>query len=381
MKSSRLRFLTHAEMSSSALWTAQFLAAGVMMRVSGGRKRLYVTQREAYMQQSTAPESSWTWQRLRQLPRFSLDLDSHMEGNDECQPGVAEADAKESCWAHYPAYDDTPASVTTSFSSSHSAQQLTIRPAGPRWPRSITPTSILKNKPPISPLSEFPAKRPNQQRPRTVSASHLQNAPLNASKRRLVNSFDHAGQGPSDARPISTGDYESTSAPTSKPKRRRLTHSPSPRPTDAQHQAQALVWANNTPRRSREPPSPFFSSHPELPRTSSDVTSRSQRSVGVAGKHTPFAYATPHSGTLVGGHAGLRMEFFGEDGDTEVDEGGSGSWHGVGGDEEDEDSDSDADGDRDAVGGAEIGEEADSSGEDSGFATEEDGLFDDGDGE
>jgi hypothetical protein len=79
---------------------------------------------------------------------------------------------------------------------------------------------------------------------------------------------------------------------------------------------QITPW-NNTPRRSREPFSPFFSSAAvTLPRTSSDLTSRpSQRSVAAVSKGTPFAYATPHSVPLVSGPA-----FIGGDGDTEADE-------------------------------------------------------------
>jgi hypothetical protein len=372
MQSSRLRFLTHAEMSSSALWTAQFLASGVMMRVSGGRKRLYVTQREAYLQQSTASDISWTWQRLRELPRFSTDPDSQMEGADDIQSVVPEADAKEACWAYYPAYDQPPASTTSSFSSSHSAQ-LSLRPAERQWRRSITPTSILKNKQPISPLSEFHPKHPNPRRTRTVSTSLVEKAPLNPSKRRLNNSFDHAGQGHSEVQPRSRRESYSAIAPVSKPKRRRLTHSPSPRPGDPHHHGQATMWTTNTPRRSREPPSPYFSSHPELPRSNSDATSRSQRSANVVGKNTPFAYATPHSGPMIGGHKGFSQ--FGEGGDTEVDEAeDTGSWHGVGGDDDhghEAGSGSDGGESDDAVGGAQIEDPSISSGDDSGFGTEE----------
>ncbi|KAF2195298.1 hypothetical protein K469DRAFT_698868 [Zopfia rhizophila CBS 207.26] len=386
MKSSRLRFLTHAEMSSSALWTAQFLASGVLMRVSGDKKRLYVTQREAYLQQSDHANSSWTWRRLRELPRVQSDPDSQMERNEEhCQPQVAEADAKEACWAFFPAYDP-PVSTTSSFSSTHSAQ-LSIRPVDRQWHRSITPSSILKNKQsqPISPHSEIHPRHPAHRRNRTVSGPVVEEPPQSSSKRRLNLSFEHSQKRHSG---IPHNDFQSSSsrsanAPASKPKRRRVTLSPSPRPAPNSHpqEAQVVIWTKNTPRQSREPPSPFFSSHPELPRSNSDVTSRSQRSAALVGKSTPFAYATPHSGPLVGG-AGFGGFGDGEAGDTEVDDDDDAdddgqSWRGV--EDHDEGSGSDSGDDSDAEGGAEMGDQASFlAKEDSVFGSENDDDLDDG---
>jgi hypothetical protein len=164
-------------------------------------------------------------------------------------------------------------------------------------------------------------------------------------------------------------------------KRRRVSRSNSPRPAiDIDEDAtdvQVTVW-NNTPRRSCEPFSPFFSSvGAPLPRTASDLTSRpSQRSVAGAGKGTPFAYATPHSGPLVGGPV-----FIG-DGDTEADEDlyqddddGEQSWRGVATGGEDSDLGEDVE-----IEDVEIGAEeelASFSGDDSGFGS--DGVNNDSD--
>jgi hypothetical protein len=55
----------------------------------------------------------------------------------------------------------------------------------------------------------------------------------------------------------------------------------------------------------------------------------SQRSVAVAGKSTPFAYATPHSGPFVGGPG---FNAYNNGGDTEPDDDdddGEQSWRGV----------------------------------------------------
>ncbi|KAG9190259.1 hypothetical protein G6011_08347 [Alternaria panax] len=323
LKESRLRFLTPAEMSSSALWNAQFLSAGVMMRVSGGKKRLYVTVREAYTQQVDRNEffvMEQSWPELRQLPRYQSDKDSEERGTDgQCQPQVPEADAKEACWQFVETYDAPPASVHSSFGSNQSVR-LSMRPADRNWRRSITPNSILKNKQPqpISPLSENYLQRPPYYRNRTVSASVVDTFPSRLSKRRL---HAPAAEQASAPQPIS----HTPSLSVTRLKRRRVTNSSSPRPGTAQ----VPIW-NATPRHSREPPSPFYSSQPALPRSNSDVMSRpSQRSVAVAGKSTPFAYATPHSGPFVGGPG---FNAYNNGGDTEPDDDnddGEQSWRGV----------------------------------------------------
>jgi len=321
---SRLRFLTPAEMSSSALWSAQFLHSDIMMHVTGGKKRLYVTHREAYIQATDHMGTSWTWQELRQLPRIQPQPEAPAEGGDgEGVPQVAEADAKEACWTFFEAYDAPPPSVTSSFGSHHSLG-LSMRPAVHTARRSVTPASILRNPAlqPISPLSEIPHRRPRQGRERTVSASILEPVAAPSSKRRLnsspvkQSSLPHHARGPS--------------ASMTRSKRRRFSRSQSPRPAALEApEAQVTIWGH-TPRRSREPQSPFFSSvAPPLPRTNSDLASRpSQRSVAVMSKGTPFAYATPHSGPFNGGVG------FGA-GDTEADEDlyqdddGEQSWRGV----------------------------------------------------
>jgi hypothetical protein len=366
-KESKLRFLSPAEMSSSALWSAQFLAAGVMMRVSGGKKRLYVTQREAYIQHSDDLGSTWTWQELRQLPRSQLDQDSQMEGNAElCQPQVPEADAKETCWQYIETYDAPPPSVHSSFGS-HQSVELSMRPADQPWRRSTTPSSILKKKmpQPISPLSEF-HPRPTHLRQRTASASILEPLVTGSSKRHFNPSPVKQSSAPQAA-------SRTPSVSVARLKRRRTANPSSlhQSETDAA-EAQLTMW-NPTPRRSREPPSPFLSSQPALPRTNSDVISRpSQRSIVLVGKSTPFAYATPHSGPFMGGPV---YSGFNNGGDTEPDddndayedEDGEQSWRGVIDDDDEATSSSASSGayaEDDAQHGASF------SGDESGFGTE-----------
>ncbi len=360
LKESKLRYLTPAEMASSALWSAQFLAAGVMMRVSGGKKRLYVTHREAYMQQSNAVESSWSWQELRQLPRYQLDQDSPMEGNDDqCQPRVPEADAKEACWQFVESYDAPPASLHSSFASAQ-AVPISLPPVGRLGHRSTTPSSILKNKQvqPISPLSEFHPQRPRHVRNRTASASVLETFPPGSSKRRLNLSPVKQSSVPQDT-------SRAPSISLARPKRRRVAKSASPRAEEnVAREVPAPIWTA-TPRRSREPPSPFYSSTPGLPRTNSDLASRpSQRSAAIVGRTTPFAYATPHSGPFIAGPGDSRFSY-GGDTEPDDDDDGEQSWRGVtDGDEEGTTSNSASD--------VKPGEEEAGvfSGEDSGFGSE-----------
>ncbi|USP75254.1 hypothetical protein yc1106_02528 [Curvularia clavata] len=366
LRDSRLRFLTPAEMSSSAFWTAQFLASGVMMRVSGGKKRLYVTHREAYTQQVDRNEfvvMEQSWPELRQLPRYQPDKDSQMEGNDEnCRSHVPEADAKEACWQFVEAYDAPPASVHSSFGSNQSVQ-LSMRPASREWQRSITPNSILKNKQthPISPLSENPPRRPSFYRNRTVSASIMDTFPPSSAKRRL------------DASSLKQSSASQTILRTpslmSRLKRRRVTDSSSPRPNEeARAEPQVPIW-NATPRRSREPPSPYCSSQPALPRSYSDIASRPSQRSAMTGKSTPFAYATPHSGPFMG----AGFDAYNNGGDTEPDDDnnaydddddGEQSWRGV----------TDGESVSSSVANAAIGvqEGASFSGDDSGFGSEND---------
>lgn len=84
-KPARLQFLANSEMVTSAVWTAGFLDSGVFMRVSGNRRRLYLTTSDAYTQTSTG----WTWHMLRNA------LEDTMPSNTS----IAD------CWAHDPIFD------------------------------------------------------------------------------------------------------------------------------------------------------------------------------------------------------------------------------------------------------------------------------------
>ena len=57
-KSARLRFMSPAEMVTSATWTADLLDSSVFMKVNDGQRRLYITTPHAYLQKS---DGGWTW--------------------------------------------------------------------------------------------------------------------------------------------------------------------------------------------------------------------------------------------------------------------------------------------------------------------------------
>jgi hypothetical protein len=187
-KSSRLRFLTPSEMVTPAIWTAEFLASGVLMRAAGGQKRLFVTHREAYLQRAGDGHPSWTWKKLRELPRFHLDDASKGEDHlkEEAQEAqVPEGDAREACWAHHPTLDDPPPSLHSSFTSLHSHVSVVrtepavaaYHPGSPTEKQSHIEEerSEAESRPvqPITPISEYPTQGPmtrgRMRRQRTVS--------------------------------------------------------------------------------------------------------------------------------------------------------------------------------------------------------------------
>ncbi|KAK0108197.1 hypothetical protein ONS95_003019 [Cadophora gregata] len=287
-KDSCLRYLTPAEMVTPALWTVPFLSASVAMRHSGVR-RLYVTQRDSYIQQLGYNNADWTWQKLRQLPRVYPDQSSFNH--------TPEADAHEPCWEFDERLDPPHESIHSSFASqisslsirsvAHDHQDEHYNPASPSdhfssaaaSPNaSTTPTSIAAPRAaPLSPLKERNPFRPVHTRttsmplPTTVptkSSQHAATSHAPTVKRRIA-SFEHETQS-SPSRAPSAPVFNTHPPPNlnlNNLKRRRISRSPS-RPRD-------------TPRYSTGPPSPyaFFD----------EVNTKREEGM------TPFAYATPYS--------------------------------------------------------------------------------------
>ncbi|KAI9708352.1 MAG: hypothetical protein M1820_004056 [Bogoriella megaspora] len=316
-RSSRLRFLGPSEMVTPAVWTADFLRSSAIMHAKGGQKRLFVTNADAYLQRDNDVSTHWTWQRLRELPR----TDSP-EANAEA--GVGEADAKEACWSYHPSYD-APPSITSSFSSvvsshrSKADQRETPPPTSehhsqisfnhqttsqPLKPSSISQSQISINprrRPaPITPLSEYPPyHRRTASAPLTEPSLPFATAPTPSTthKRRII-SFDSAPH-PRVALQLSRRTSTGLSSASSF-KRRRMSHSP-----DTERNAISAAQGF-TPRRSKEPPSPFYPPNSQGVGLAGPSTAKGAASWGTQGQ----AYATPFSGARTG--------MLG-DGDTEAD--------------------------------------------------------------
>ena len=283
-KSTRLQFLSPAEMSTPSLWTANFLDANVFMKApSQGLTRLYITTPASYLQNAEA--STWTWQKIRELPRFERPHDDEDMPDADIQ-GVGEADACEACWV-WDARLDPPTSANSSFAShgsfasSHPLSPEVTEPApsskaddqsepafdseseqeGSELDDDVEeteqkrPSSSTAVAPaPITPMSEYPPKRVVTSARRTASfpvgelaASQPQvnRRPQALQPKREVASFDNflSTTGPQHASP-------SPPRAAAPPKRRRM----SSRMLDVDSSLRA-PW-NWTPRRSREPRSP-----------------------------------------------------------------------------------------------------------------------------
>jgi hypothetical protein len=301
-KSSRLRFLSPAEMVSSACWTASFLDSSVMMKITDGQRRLYMTTPEGYLQ----PGEGWSWQSLRQLPLF--------DASSEEQEAQASHLAVEACWTYNDRLDARPMSVHTSFASQHSHQSA--------WDQDTQhfnqSESDERDEQLHNPMSPQLGTRPFHHRTVSLPLSSSPESVLKSSlSKRRVASFETtrgAGTGSTDLHAIMVAG-----------KRRRISSSP-----EAERKGLGF-----TPRLSREPPSPFPSEN--VPTT---VEGFSQGTI-LSRKRgtTPFAYATPHSNSNYIGRVEFTECTGGDDGDTEADAempNADDEWHGVEDDNQDE---------------------------------------------
>jgi type IV secretory pathway protease TraF len=386
-KSSRLRFLTSPDLVSPALWTADFLASGVVMRAPAGQKRLFVTTCEAYVQQSSNLSSSWTWGRLKGLPRVVNPevKPSVSTGSNDSEPALAEP-----CWAHHPALDGLP-SVHSSFTSHHSASfhdpSDDDEPAQSEEYEEEPDDDSLEFHP-ITPTSEFPTQKPHYpRRARTVSvpltdasstfAFDLQQQQqqqqqqqrsfpqLLSQPKRRIRSFEQSNN-PDLIAKLPTFIPSPSKTRSRLGKRRRIAKSRSR--SGSQDSAGLSIDVDPervimhvmdrvssgeslkplsafTPRYSKEPGSPFFergSTHGGASQSTGGAINLSRTEKrGI----TPSAYATPFSGT------GLGKRVEDESGDEDV-------WGGV---EE-----------RNAVSPAEEDDQMDDEGFDEGYDDEED---------
>ncbi|CAK1366854.1 unnamed protein product [Cercospora beticola] len=237
-KSSRLRFLSLAEMITPTSWSADFLDSSVFMKANGER-RLYLTTPHGYLQ---PPRSGWNWQRVRQLPLY--------DGDGELQAAEALGKVVDACWSFTPRLDHAT-SPQSSYASGDSP-----------WSESVFKDFREMDAEDEVDIGSPVARRQIQRRsvsfPNSTSAHFMEVDP--ATKRR-VTSFD-----------LETTNHVQLSTEGST-KRRRISTSPE--------------WERRgfgiTPRYSP-------------PRTSVELYHRSSQAASSRGRGTtPFAMPTPRS--------------------------------------------------------------------------------------
>ncbi|KAM3414299.1 hypothetical protein BST61_g10952 [Cercospora zeina] len=236
-KSSRLRFLSQAEMITPTSWSAQFLESSVFMKANGER-RLYLTTPRGYLQ---PPRSGWNWQGIRHLPLH--------DGDGELQAAEALGKVVDACWSFTPRLDRVT-SPQSSYASGNSP-----------WSESVVKDFREMDAEDEVDMGSPVARRPTPRRsvsfPNSTSA-HL--TEIDPAMKRRVTSSDL------DTNHVQLAAESST-------KRRRISTSPE--------------WERRgfgiTPRYSP-------------PRTSIELHQRSSQAASSRGRATtPFAMPTPRS--------------------------------------------------------------------------------------
>jgi hypothetical protein len=279
-KSSRLRFLSPAEMVTPAMWTAEFLEASVFMKVDDHQRRLYMTTSEAYTQPEVA---GWTWPTIRRIP--SVDAMGKLQ--------VAQNTGRviESCWTYHERLDHVDR-LDSSFAERESV--WSTRSQSSAWSadhREIDDKLVVRKRSSL----EFEDTRRSVSMPNIVAPSEPRpSVEISLPKRRIGSHESLTSSVAAFERPIS--------AASNIAKRRRIS-------TASEYFERR--GQNFTPRLSREPSVPYLArehSHDHI-----DTSNRSQRDLdqqrdypvatasrgSTSSSHkrgiTPTAYATPHS--------------------------------------------------------------------------------------
>ncbi|KAI9883335.1 MAG: ERMES complex Ca(2+)-binding regulatory GTPase gem1 [Watsoniomyces obsoletus] len=330
-KDSRLRFLSPAEMVTSALWTVEFLSSSVVMKAVQGQRRLFVTHRDGYLQQQDHDSpAGWTWQRLRELPKVDRSSES-LE--------VLEGDALETCWEWDPRLDPPQSSSSSvvvdacqsslfPLENQSNGLKSTVEHSEAAVPdRSQSSSSASRRRGSVSPES----------RRRGLPASPISTLPATDLKRPRPTAAPLPTPGTIGTHgDASMSQRKRVDCLTIKPKskRRRISRSP----TAEWLSGPGGINCAPTPRRSR-PNSPFFEGIiMDDGRSQATTCCRLSNPVVKRGE-TPLAYATPHSGpamTIMESRLKKEDESHGPgEGPDHVGE--EDAWEGVGGDEDPED--------------------------------------------
>ena len=301
-RDSRLQFLTPAEMVTSTLWNVEFLSSSVVMKAVNGRRRLFITHRDGYLQPKYTGGGGggggtdvggleWTWPRLRELPRTR---------HRPSTPVSTEA-----CWEWDPRLDQ-PSGHHSSFLD-HEPRPRSKREA-PRRPSQAEEEVVVVVDRPIRSRSLSPTFEGR----RVLPASPMSNLPVQSrsQKRESLVTVEIHGEG-SGSSPRRGEHAKWVGKPTLK--RRRISRSP----TGELSGSAGIVNWTATPRRSPAPASPFFSEIVSGEGRSQATGGFSNVTVNHKGGGTPFAYATPHSGpvmnSVVNAGDGSKKDLVGHD--------------------------------------------------------------------
>ena len=254
-KSSRLRFLSPAEVVTSATWTADFFESSIFMRVGDGHRRLYITTPEAYLQSSA---TGWAWPMIKKLPVS--------DGIDPLQAAQIYDGALEACWTYNERFDYVP-SLHSSFATQASAWST----------RSQNSDHTNEESADDRNRSSFKARAVQTRSISLPSSASTNIVVQDALPKRRIASFDTVGR-TTNFFPIPP-EYTS--------KRRRISNSPG-----LERNGVNLTPATSN-RYSREPPSPGNASG-STGLAFSQLLQQQYSGVMKRG-NTPFAYATPHS--------------------------------------------------------------------------------------
>ncbi|KAH7026078.1 uncharacterized protein B0I36DRAFT_247928 [Microdochium trichocladiopsis] len=243
-KDSRLHFLAPEEMVTPVAWNVEFLTSSVVMKATGVQ-RLFITHPESYVQDQSAYDTCWSWQRLRELSRVYPDSQSSQD--------VPEADAMEDCWAWTDRLDEQSPSINSSQShhqtfSLRQAAQIRYRSASLSSQALLTsisrPGSSMHGRRAASPRVSIPPFRdarssPGPRRPVSVPPqSQSLVSPLMPPHRRVSS---HTAMHVSDRRPSPLTVRPSMSAAYMHAAKRHGTRSPGLR------QRQTPRWSTSSP--------------------------------------------------------------------------------------------------------------------------------------
>ncbi|TFB07394.1 hypothetical protein CCMA1212_001041 [Trichoderma ghanense] len=238
-KDSRLRFLSPEEMLTPALWDVQFLNS---VRMEAAQPRLFVTHPGAYIQDSKAYDSGWTWQKLKkEVPPVCADVTESQQVPDSAR-------LERECWAWNDNLDGGPIVQPPGKERRHRSvsisPQVEYFPASTAWSSSFTdaahhqPTILKSREESVPPFIRTPSAPIASMAPQTVYGAYRKRRPPSRRQSRHSSPLVYAGVKKSQSR---------RDPPIHHPISPRPTVSPSPAPDRPERRDRAQGLRGTTP--------------------------------------------------------------------------------------------------------------------------------------